>query len=98
MEESKRAAVMVLTELVDSDDKKPCQGKTREWIKRGRESGYIQNIFQELKVEDWMDFKEMSAMSVTDYEFSLSQISDFISLNKRISGNMPVLADKKDWH
>ena len=43
-----------------------------------------------------MDFKEMSAMSVTDYEFSLSQISDFISLNKRISGNMPVLADKKD--
>ena len=52
MEESKRAAVMVLTELVDSDDKKPCQGKTREWIKRGRESGYIQNIIQELKVED----------------------------------------------
>ena len=42
-----------------------------------------------------MDFKEISAMSVTDYEFSLSQISDFISLNKRISGNMPVLADKK---
>ena len=63
----KVAAVMVLTELVNSDDKKTRRGKTREWIKRRRESGYFQNIFQELKVEDRMGLKDMFRMSVTDY-------------------------------
>ena len=48
----KNAAEIVLTELVDSDDKKPRLGKTREWIKKRRETGYLRNIFQELKFED----------------------------------------------
>ena len=34
-------------------------------------------------------------MSVTDQEFSLSQISDLISPNKRINGNRPILADER---
>ena len=85
----------VLTELVDSHDEKPRQMKTREWIKRTRESDYFQNIFQELKVEDQMGFKDKFRMSVTDYEFLLSQISDLISSNERISGNRPILADEK---
>ena len=63
----KVAAVMVLTELVNSDDKKTRRGKTREWIKRRRESGYFQNIFQESKAEDRMGLKDMFRMSVTDY-------------------------------
>ena len=63
----KVAAVMVLTELVNSDDKKTRRGKTREWIKRRRASGYFQNIFQESKVEDRMGLKDMFRMSVTDY-------------------------------
>ena len=42
----KGAVVMVLTELVDSDDEKPVRGKTREWVKRREESGYSQIIFQ----------------------------------------------------
>ena len=46
----KGAVVMVIKELVDSDDENPRRGKTREWIKRGRESVYFQKIFQELKV------------------------------------------------
>ena len=63
----KVAAVMVLTKLVNSDDKKTRRGKTREWIKRRRESGYFQNIFQESKAEDRMGLKDMFRMSVTDY-------------------------------
>ena len=58
-EACKSAAAMVLTELVDSDDKKPRLGKTREWIKKRRETGYLQNIFQELKFEDRMGFQDM---------------------------------------
>ena len=63
----KSAAVMVLTELVDSNDRKPRRGKTREWIKRRRETDYLQNIFQELKVEDQMGFQNVFGMTATDY-------------------------------
>ena len=66
------AVVMVLTEVVDSDNEKPRRGKAREWIKRRRECGYFPNIFQELKLGDRMGFKDMFRMSVTDYEFLLS--------------------------
>ena len=90
----KGAVAMALTEVVDSDDEKPCQGKTRERIKR-RESGYLQNIFQELKVEDRLGFKDMFHMSANDYEFLLGQISDLISPNESISGNRPILADER---
>ena len=91
----KGAVVMVLTELVDSDDEKPRRGKTTECIKRRRESGYFQNIFQELNVEDRMDFNDKFRKSATDYEFLLSQISDLILPNDRISGNRPILADER---
>ena len=91
----KGAVVMVLTELVDSDDEKPRRGKTTECIKRRRESGYFQNIFQELNVEDRMDFKDKFRKSATDYEFLLSQISDLILPNDRINGNRPIPADER---
>ena len=42
-----------------------------------------------------MGFKDMFPMSLTDNEFLLSQISDLISPNERISGNRPILVDKK---
>ena len=86
---------MALTELADPDDKKPGRRKTREWIKRRRESGYFQKIFQELKVEDRMGFRDMFRMSVADYEFLLSQIPDLISPNQRISENRPILANER---
>ena len=74
--------MMVLTELVHSDDEKPRWAKTKEWIKKRRESGYFQSIVQELRFEDLTGFKDMFPMSVTDYEFLLSQISDLISPNE----------------
>ena len=54
MAAEKRNAVMVvlLNELVDSDDEKPTRGKTREWIKRREQKGYFHNIVLELKIED----------------------------------------------
>ena len=42
-----------------------------------------------------MGFRDMLRMSVTDYEFLLSQISDLILSNKIISGNRPILPDKR---
>ena len=37
----------------------------------------------------------MFRMNINDYEFLLSQISDHISPNERISGNKPIPADEK---
>ena len=88
----KGAVVMVLTEFVDSDDEEPRSGKTREWIKRRRESSYFQNIFQGWKVEDRLGFKDMFRISATDYETLLNQISKLISQNERISGNKFILS------
>ena len=53
------------------------------------------NIFQELNSKDRIDFEDMFCMSFTDYEHLLSQISDLISPNDIISGNKPILADKR---
>ena len=38
------AALVVLNELMDSDDEKPRRGKTQTWIKRREEKGYFNNI------------------------------------------------------
>ena len=32
--------VLLLNELIESDDEKPKRGKTREWIRRRKENGY----------------------------------------------------------
>ena len=88
----KGVVVMVLTEFVDSNDEEPRWEKTREWIKRRRESSYFQNIFQGLKVEDRLGFKDMFRISATDYETLLNQISKLISQNERISGNKSILS------
>ena len=44
--------LVVLNELMDSDDEKPQRGKTRNWIKRRHKRGYFNNIIQELRIED----------------------------------------------
>ena len=56
MAASNSALVLVLAELMDE---KPRRGKTRDWIKRRKESGYFQNIFQELNLEDRIGFRDM---------------------------------------
>ena len=42
-----------------------------------------------------MGFKDKFRMSVTDYEFLLSQISGLISPNERIRRNRPILVDER---
>ena len=66
------ALVLVLNELMDSDDEKPTRGKTREWVKRREQSEYF-------KVEDRLGFREMFRMDVGDFEFILGKISHLIS-------------------
>ena len=61
-EKTSAAVVLVLNELMDSDDEKPTRGKTREWVKRREKSGYFNNIVKELKVEDRLGFREMFRM------------------------------------
>ena len=59
--------VVVLNELVDSDDKKTRRGKTCDWIKRRKEKGYFNNIVKKLKIEDRFGFREMFRMDIADF-------------------------------
>ena len=86
--------VVVLNELVDSDDEKPRRGKTRDWIKRRKEKGYFNNIVKELKIEDRFGFREMFRMDIADFEFILTKIFDRISPKERFGGTNPINADE----
>ena len=59
---------VILSELIDFDDEKQHQGKTREWIKRRHHLGSFQNIIKELIVEDQYTFKGMFQLIVEDFE------------------------------
>ena len=88
-------SVIILNELMDSDDEKPTRGKTREWIRRRKESGYFTNIIQELIVEDRHGFREMFRMDVGYFEFILSKISDLISPKERLGGIRLIGSDEQ---
>jgi len=88
-------SVIILSELVDSDDEKRTRGKTRKWIKRRKQKGYFTNIIQELIVEDRHGFREMFRMDVGDFEFILSRISDLISPKARLGGTRPIECDER---
>ena len=42
----KVVTVLLLNELIDSDNEKPKREKMREWIQRGKENGYFNNTSQ----------------------------------------------------
>ena len=87
--------LLVLNELMDSDNEKSQRGKLRNWIKRSRERGYFNNIIQELRIEDRFGFREMFRMDVTDFENILAKISDIVSPKKRLGGTNPAQADER---
>ena len=53
------AQVIILNELMNSDDEKPHRGKTRWWVKRRSNRGYFDNIIKEFGVEDRTGFRDM---------------------------------------
>ena len=45
------AIMILLNELMDSDDEKPKRGKTRKWVKRRKEGSFFTNIVEELVLQ-----------------------------------------------
>ena len=78
------ATLLLLNELLDSDDEKRTRGSTRDWVKRRREKGYFNNIVKELRIEDRVGFREMFRMDVSDFENVLAKISDLIEPKERL--------------
>ena len=89
------AQVIILNELLDSDDEKPHRGKTRLWVKRRSDPGYFNHIIKELRVEDRTSFRDMFRMDAADSEYVLTQISDLISLKHRLGGTDPIKYDER---
>ena len=54
------ATVVILSELVHSDDEKSTPGPTRRWIRKREEKGFFEAIIKELILEDFAGFKEMT--------------------------------------
>ena len=96
-EKTSATLVLVLNELMDSDDEKPTRGKTREWVKRREQSRYFNNIVKELKVEDRLGFREIFRMNVGDFEFILGKISYLISPRQmsNFGGHLPIMPDER---
>ena len=88
-------ALVLLNEIMGSDDEKSRRGKTRSWIKRREEKGYFNNIIKELKVEDRLGFREVLRMDITDFEFILTNILNRISPRERLGGTNTVNADER---
>ena len=59
--------LVMLPELMDSNNKKPSRGKIRSWIKRRSVSGYFNNTIPELMIEERMGFKEMFQISAESF-------------------------------
>ena len=87
------ATLVVLHELIDSNDEKPHREKTIKWMKRRSKRGFLSNIKRDLWIEDRLGFREMFRMGVTDFEFILAQISDLISPKQRFGGSNPIECD-----
>ena len=85
---------VILSELVDSDDVKPRQGITRQWIKWRHQLGSFHNIIKKLTAEDRYTFTEMLRMSVEDFEIVLKHIDSFISPQEIQGGHRTVLTFK----
>ena len=96
-EKTSAALVLVLNELMYSDDEKPTHGKTRDWVKRRKQSGYFNNIVKELKVEDRLGFREMFRIDAGDFEFMLGKISHLISPREmsNFGDHLPIIPDER---
>ena len=89
------ATLVLLNELMDSDDEKPHRGKTRSWIKRKRDRGYFNNIIRKLRIEDRFGFRELFRMDVLDSEYVLGKSSDIILPKERLGENDPIQSDER---
>ena len=89
------AQVIILNELMDSDDEKPHRGKTRWWVKRRSDQGYFNNVIKELRIEDRTGFRNMFRMDVADFEKILTQISYLISSKHKLGGTNPIKCDER---
>ena len=94
MEAEQSLMLVMLSELMDSDDEKPNRWESILWIKRRSVSGYFNSIIREVMIEDRMGFKEMFWMSAEDFEFVLKHIDNNRSLaNIRLTSQMKCV----DW-
>lgn len=68
------AILLLLNELILSDDVKPTGRATRDWVKRKRGKGYVNFIIKELRVGYRFNFRKMSWKDVTNFENVFAKI------------------------
>ena len=80
-------AALSLLEIVEDEARWWNRGKTKGWMKRRDEQGYVDNIVTELSIEDTLSYREMMRMSHQDFNYLLSVIEQDITLHQILGGN-----------
>ena len=70
----------------DAEDSPNKKGKTRQWIKEKKDSGYFNNPFQKLKVESTEAFKEIFRISYRDLKQILSRTEALVTPHQIVGG------------
>ena len=95
MAEYQFAELVVISELIDSDDEKETRGKTRNWMKRRESHGYYNNIVQELLMEDPVGFRDMFRMTYSDFQNILQYIEKEITPQDAVFGTRCILGPER---
>ena len=95
MAEYQFAELVVISELIDSDDEKETRGKTRNWMKRRESHGYYNNIVQELLMDDPVGFRDMFRMTHSDFQNILQYIEKEITPQDTVFGTRCILGPER---
>ena len=81
MAEKQKFKVLVMVELLDSEEEEETKGRgmTRSWLKRRKELGYFANIVRELQLGDAERFKEMMSMDFKHFNEILNLLAPDIT-------------------
>ena len=85
---------MICCILLDDDEVKT-SGKTRSWIKRGKQRGARSNIVHQLRMEDTASFKEILRMDYDIFLNLLAAIEPFISSQESYHGVPTIKANER---
>ena len=83
------AAELICFILLDDDEVKT-SGKTRSWIKRGKQRAARSNIVHQLRMEDTASFKEILRMDYDTFLNLLTAIEPFMSSQESYHG-VPII-------
>ena len=88
----KSIAAIILLEILQEDERRQNRrGKTRGWIRKREEKGYVNNTVQELMIKDTPGYREMMRMTHNDFLEILRLVEPDIT-HRQVTGGHKVIS------